>query len=136
MAARKVLAALVLAAVVSCAAASVVDLTDDTFNDAVADGKAYFIKFFAPWCGHCKRLAPTWEELGEALDGEEGLEIAKVDCTTSRKTCETAQIRGYPTLKAYYNGEEYKKYQGQRDVNSLKEFALGVAGETAQETVE
>ncbi len=59
-----------------------------------------------------KRLAPTWEELGKALEGEDGVEVATVDCTTNKATCGKADIRSYPTLKLFLNGEEYKKYSG------------------------
>jgi protein disulfide-isomerase-like protein len=91
----------------------VVQLTDSTFTDKVKEKDTlWFIKFFAPWCGHCKRLAPTWEELGKALEGEDGVEVATVDCTTNKATCGKADIRSYPTLKLFLNGEEYKKYSG------------------------
>ncbi|KAL2630715.1 hypothetical protein R1flu_015401 [Riccia fluitans] len=110
--------------------AEVVSLTDATFTDKVKEkDTVWFIKFFAPWCGHCTRLAPTWKELGAALEGEDGIEVAHVDCTTNKETCSKADVRSYPTLKVFYNGEEYKKYSGPRDLESLKKFATETSAE-------
>lgn len=60
--------------------------------------KPWFIKFFAPWCGHCKRLGPTWDELHQNQRGE--LNVGRVDCTTEagRPLCTHFEVRGYPTL--------------------------------------
>lgn len=43
----------------------VVNLDKATYDRGLDPNKAYFIEFYAPWCGHCQRLAPTWDELGE-----------------------------------------------------------------------
>jgi thiol-disulfide isomerase/thioredoxin len=40
-------------------------VTAKTFDELVFGGKDVFVEFYAPWCGHCKSLAPIWEELGE-----------------------------------------------------------------------
>ncbi|CAM6128113.1 unnamed protein product [Calypogeia fissa] len=113
--------------------ADVVSLTDTTFTDKVKEqDTVWFIKFFAPWCGHCKKLAPTWEELGKSLEGEDGVEVGLVDCTLQKKTCSSVDIRSYPTLKIFYNGEDIKKYSGPRDLESLKKFAIDSAAELSK----
>jgi len=45
-----------------------------------------------PWCGHCKRLAPTWEELAHAVSDNSLIKIATVDCTAEKKLCEKAEV--------------------------------------------
>lgn len=55
-----------------------VELTESIF-DLLTAGKPWFVKFYAPWCGHCKTLAPIWEELGQNLKGK--INVGSVDCT-------------------------------------------------------
>lgn len=45
-----------------------------------------------PWCGHCKRLAPTWVELAEAFKDSDKVVIASVDCTVEKDVCNKAQV--------------------------------------------
>lgn len=132
MVSASILALLLVGATFMAVNADVVVLTDATYADKVKEqGTLWFIKFYAPWCGHCKNLAPTWEQLGKALEGEAGVEVGSVDCTTSKTACTKADIRYYPTLKVFYNGEEVKQYQGARDLESLKTFVLQEHAEAA-----
>lgn len=100
---------------------NVVNLTDSTFESSVLDGKVYLVKLYAPWCGHCKRLAPTWKELGEAYAEDDEVVIAHVDCTTSRDVCAKLEIQGYPTIKLFHKGQT-TAYTGSRDFKSFKKF--------------
>ena len=53
---------------------------DEVVNDPERD---VLIEFYAPWCGHCKSLAPKYEELAEKLKDEPGVTIAKMDATAN-----------------------------------------------------
>ncbi len=60
----------------------VAELTDESFNRVLADSDAVFVKFFAPWCGHCKHLAPIWTQLAEAVHASSSTTlVAKVHTT-------------------------------------------------------
>ncbi|CAO2812940.1 unnamed protein product [Amaranthus hypochondriacus] len=105
--------------------ADVITLTEDTFSDKIKEkDTAWFVRFCVPWCKHCKKLGSLWEDLGKAVEGEDEIEIGQVDCSTSKPVCSKVDIHSYPTFKLFYNGEEVAKYQGPRDVDSLKAFVL------------
>lgn len=81
---------------------------------------------YAPWCGHCKRLAPTWDEL--AAKGAGSYKVAKVDCTTETKVCAEYGVKGYPTLHFFGNGAKVgDRYGGQRTLDALHDYAKGQA---------
>ena len=71
---------------------------------------------------HCKRLAPTWDELSMKLEDKANVKIAKVDCTLDKDLCKKYEVRGYPTLILFKNGEQAEKYSKARDLNALYSF--------------
>ncbi|GAA5978659.1 hypothetical protein JCM11641_002803 [Rhodosporidiobolus odoratus] len=106
-----------LAAVVS--ASDVVDLTKSTFPDFAAEPLS-LIEFFAPWCGHCKALAPHYEEAATILK-KDNIKIAKVDCTVETELCSSQGVNGYPTLKVFRNGTP-ADYAGTRKTDGIVSY--------------
>lgn len=97
------------------------ELTEDNFDKHVSSGY-HFVKFYAPWCGHCQKLAPTWEELANSLRNDNYVSISKVDCTQHRSVCGQFDIKGYPTLLWIEDGKKVDKYTGQRTHEELKAY--------------
>jgi protein disulfide-isomerase-like protein len=114
--------ATILALAAATANASVASLTPDNY-DGLTDGKTVFIKFFAPWCGHCKKMAPDWEKLAGEWEGNDIGLIAEVDCTTEGKPlCDANGVKGFPTLK-WGDASSLEDYQGGRTYDALAKFA-------------
>jgi len=100
----------------------VVSLTDANFDATVAKGR-WFVKFFAPWCGHCKRMAPDWIELSTKLPTSVA-NVAEVDCPANPITCERFDVHGYPSLKMLSKSEGFVvPYEGDRKPAALEAFA-------------
>jgi protein disulfide-isomerase A6 len=109
----------------SSSSSGAVQLTKENFEEEIS-GKNAFVKFFAPWCGHCKAMKPDWDELGSDYAGSSSVLIGDVDCTSpeSEDLCSKYGVQGYPTLKYFQDGNIDKPidYSSGRDLDSLKEF--------------
>ncbi|RQM29110.1 hypothetical protein B5M09_008675 [Aphanomyces astaci] len=118
-----VVAAFLLAGVNANGGAEV--LTEDSFDARTSSGGVWLVKFYAPWCGHCKSLAPIFDKLvsDEALKGQD-VHVGKVDCTVQKTVCQRFDVKSYPTLKVITNSLSFD-YAGRRDRDALVEFALG-----------
>jgi len=110
-------------------ASNVVDLTPENFDSVVDGSKNVFIEFFAPWCGHCKSLAPVYEEVGDAFAKESSVVIAKVDADAHKELGSRFGVSGFPTLKFFPKGEtQPKDYNGGRDASEIVDFVNKESG--------
>lgn len=116
---------------VATANPTVVDLNSKNFDSVVLkSGKPALVEFFAPWCGHCKTLAPVYEEVGQAFAPvSDKVSVAKVDADEHRDLGRRFGVQGFPTLK-WFDGKSDKPedYKGGRDFESLASFITEKSG--------
>ena len=100
----------------------VVVLTNDSFDDFVSENKYVLAEFYAPWCGHCKNLAPHYEKAATELK-EAGSEakLAKIDATVEQDLAKKFGVQGYPTLLWFVNGQK-SDYKGGRTSETIVEW--------------
>ncbi|KAI9003553.1 disulfide isomerase-like 2-1-like protein [Gaertneriomyces semiglobifer] len=125
-----VLAVALFMAAGAFASEQVVVLTPDNF-DKIIDGKRpALVEFYAPWCGHCKSLAPTYEQLAATFaSAQDEVVIAKVDADAHKSLGSRFGIRGYPTLKWFPKGSTIPEdYKSGRDLDALVKFVSEKSG--------
>jgi len=120
---------------VNCAESDVLELGDSDFENKLADHETTLVMFYAPWCGHCKRLKPEYAKAAELLkDDENKISLAKVDCTEAGKeTCNKFSVSGYPTLKIFKNGEFSQDYNGPREADGIVKYMRAQVGPASRE---
>jgi len=95
-------------------------LVGSTFNSIVKDpSKDVLVEFYAPWCGHCKKLEPVYRDVARKLEGVSTLVIAKIDATAN--DVEGVDVEGFPTIKLWTANKKDDPidFDGDRDVDSF-----------------
>lgn len=104
-----------------------IELTDSNFEELVLrSNDMWLIEFFAPWCGHCKSLAPHWAQAATELKGK--VKVGALDATVHSITAGRFQVNGYPTIKMFPGGKKDASdavdYDGGRTSDSIVSWAL------------
>ena len=108
-------------------------LTKDNFEEFLKAHPMVFVKFYAPWCGHCQSMAPAYSAIAERMkDLDNGVPIAKVDATVESELGEKFGIEGFPTIKLFKNGETID-YQGEREEDEMYDWLIKKMGPSATE---
>jgi len=119
------IAVVVTAAGEDSAADGVLVLTATNFDEEIAKAKLTLVEFYAPWCGHCKQLAPEYAAADKKLksQGITDSVVAKVDCTIERELCSKYDVKGFPTLKLFRNdNSEPASYDGGRKADAIVSY--------------
>merc|ERR1711959_425115 len=108
---------------------NVIDLDPDNVKEVLNGMKITMAEFYAPWCGHCKRLVPEYTKLAEMVANDPMMsnfvQVVKADCDKHRSIGETFSVTGFPTLKILSRGigidesDSAFDYSGPRDAESM-----------------
>jgi len=112
---------------------AVVELTESNFDKQVKNSDGiWVVEFYAPWCGHCKSLAPEYKKAAKALKGLIG--VGAVDCDVHKSICGQFGVKGFPTIKIFGgNKNKPDDYQGNRDSNGIIQGAQNAAQKLVRE---
>ncbi|XP_012219371.1 protein disulfide-isomerase A6 homolog [Linepithema humile] len=105
----------------------VIELTDENFEKLVLNSEdMWLIEFYAPWCGHCKNLAPEWATAATELKGK--VKLGALDATVNTLKASKYEIKGYPTIKYFAPGKKdadsVQEYDGGRTSSDIVNWAL------------
>uniref|UniRef100_A0A4W3IVX6 Protein disulfide-isomerase A6 n=1 Tax=Callorhinchus milii TaxID=7868 RepID=A0A4W3IVX6_CALMI len=113
----------------------VVELTDDNFDEnVIGSSDIWLVEFFAPWCGHCKRLEPEWAAAATEIKEHTGgkVKLGALDATVNQAVASRYGIRGYPTIKIFHKDEDTPiDYDGGRSKSDIVARAIELFSENA-----
>lgn len=118
------LAVVLLLATISPASAEMIDLNPANFDKIVKDpSKNVFVLFYAPWCGHCNRMKPEWNNLAQDFPVSGTTLIARINADEHKKIAAKYNVNGFPTIIFFSkNDKNGVQYDGDRSVKAFKKY--------------
>ncbi|KAE8654905.1 Protein disulfide-isomerase like 2-2 [Hibiscus syriacus] len=103
---------------------SSVELNSRNFDELVLKSKElWIVEFFAPWCGHCNKLAPEWKKAANNLKGK--VKLGHVDCDSEKSLMSRFNVQGFPTILVFGADKDSPlPYEGARTASAIESFAL------------
>nr|XP_043627444.1 protein disulfide isomerase-like 2-3 [Erigeron canadensis] len=101
-----------------------VELNAGNFDEMVVKSKdLWMVEFFAPWCGHCKKLAPEWKKAAKNLQGK--VKLGHVNCDDEKSLMSRYKVQGFPTILMFGADKDSPvTYEGARSASAIESFAL------------
>ncbi|CAO2814215.1 unnamed protein product [Amaranthus hypochondriacus] len=101
-----------------------VELNSRNFDELVLKSKdLWLVEFFAPWCGHCKKLAPEWKKAANNLKGK--VKLGHVNCDEEKSLMSRFKVQGFPTILVFGADKESPfPYEGARTASAIESYAL------------
>ncbi|RNF20506.1 thioredoxin [Trypanosoma conorhini] len=115
----------------------VVELTPASFNRFVSSHKPVYVLFYAPWCGHCRKIHPEWEKFAQAVQGT--IRVGAVNADEHSQLGHQFGVRGFPTIKYWNLGEKNiskaQEYGGPRQAGAIQSSAMSQISSAGIKTI-
>lgn len=93
----------------------------NSVESEMENGQKLFVLFYAPWCGHCKRVMPVWQDLAGKYSNAPNVKVRQLNCDEHGQEAEKHEIQGFPTIILFKDGQKYV-FEGERTAEGLEQF--------------
>lgn len=96
--------------------------SEEGFSSGSGDDKKTVVLFYAPWCPHCTKVKPTFDELAKEHSGDASVTIKSVNCEENKKAAEENEIESYPTIILFRGNNKVKYESNDRSKAAIERF--------------